>query len=123
MGKRAPRAPSIVGWFSRLPWLAYAGDSVAPDVYRLALGALQRPLAAMSGDAQNDNTLATTPDGPRGEETVVTVRFTRSMKAVLSRPERPNPCKLALRASSVPRRITCVTRTSLRRRELFFTWP
>ena len=29
------------------------------------------------------------------------------MKAVLSRPERPNPCKAALRASSVPSRITC----------------
>jgi hypothetical protein len=28
-----------------------------------------------------------------------------------------------LRASSVPRRITCVTCTSLRRRSLFFTWP
>jgi len=63
-GKKAPRAPSIVGWFSRQPWLAYAGDSVAPDVYHLALGALQRPLAAMRGDAQNDNTLATTQDGP-----------------------------------------------------------
>ena len=28
MGKRAPNAPSIVGWFFPLPWLAYAGGSV-----------------------------------------------------------------------------------------------
>jgi hypothetical protein len=34
----------------------------------------------------------------------------------LSRPERPNSCKAALRAASVPSRITCETRTSLRRR-------
>jgi hypothetical protein len=30
------------------------------------------------------------------------VRLTRSMKAVFNRPERPNPCRAALRASSVP---------------------
>ena len=47
----------------------------------------------------------------------------RSIKAVFNRPERTNPCKAALRAASVPRRITCETRTSFRRRELFFTWP
>src|SRR5512142_2782452 len=41
------------------------------------------------------------------------------MNAVLSRPEKPNPCKTALRASSVPRRITWVTRTSLRQRSAF----
>jgi len=40
-----------------------------------------------------------------------TVRFTRSIKAVFNLPERPNPCKAALRAASVPRRITCETRT------------
>jgi hypothetical protein len=48
-----------------------------------------------------------------------TVRFTRSIKAVFNRPERPHPCKAALRAGSVPRRITCVTRTSLRQRSAF----
>ena len=62
---------SIVGWFSPLPWLAYAGDSVAPDVYHLALGALRMPLVAMRGDARSVSLLATTPDGPKGEETVV----------------------------------------------------
>src|SRR5207302_2563419 len=45
-----------------------------------------------------------------------TVRFTRSIKAVFNRPEKPNPCKAAVRASCVPSRITWVTRTSLRRR-------
>ena len=38
-GKRAPRAPSIVGWFFRLPWLEFAADSVAPPVCPLALEA------------------------------------------------------------------------------------
>jgi len=52
-----------------------------------------------------------------------TVRFTRSLQAVCNLPAKPNPCKAALRASSVPRRITCVTRTSLRCREHCFTWP
>src|SRR5690348_12894829 len=47
------------------------------------------------------------------------VRFTRSIKAVLSRPERPSPCKVAVRAALVPSRITGVTRTSLRRRFFF----
>ena len=31
-----------------------------------------------------------------------TLRFTRSMKAVFSRPEKPYPCKVAVRAASVP---------------------
>jgi hypothetical protein len=48
-----------------------------------------------------------------------TVTFTRSINAVLSRPERPTCCNLTLRAASVPRRITCVTRTSLRQRSAF----
>jgi hypothetical protein len=48
-----------------------------------------------------------------------TVKFARSRKAVLSRPERPKLCKAALRASSVPRRLTCETRTSLRQRSAF----
>jgi hypothetical protein len=41
-----------------------------------------------------------------------TVRFTRSINALLSRPERPNPCKVAARRASVPRRMTWVTRTN-----------
>jgi hypothetical protein len=45
-----------------------------------------------------------------------TVKFTRSMKAVFSRPEKPRRCKVSSRASSVPKRITCVTCTSLRQR-------
>jgi hypothetical protein len=62
---------SIVGWFSPLPELPYAGDSVVPDACHLALGALRMPLVVMRGDARSDSRLATTPDGPRGEETVV----------------------------------------------------
>jgi len=41
-----------------------------------------------------------------------TVKFTRSIIAVFNRPERPKCYKAMVRASSVPRRITCVTRTS-----------
>ncbi len=47
------------------------------------------------------------------------VRFTLSMKAVFSRPEKPNPCKAVERSACVPRRITCETRTSLRQRSDF----
>jgi hypothetical protein len=36
-GKRAPPAPSIVGWFSQLPSPAYAVGSVAPIVCPLVL--------------------------------------------------------------------------------------
>lgn len=36
-------------------------------------------------------------------------------KSGVRRPEKSIPCKATLRASSVPRRITCLTLTSLRR--------
>jgi len=52
-----------------------------------------------------------------------TGKFTRSRQAVFNSPERPKGCNVTLRAACVPRRITCVTRTSLRRRQLCFTWP
>ena len=52
-----------------------------------------------------------------------TGKFTRSIQAVFNSPERPKCCNVTLRAACVPRRITCVTRTSLRRRQLCFTWP
>src|SRR5262249_2289946 len=48
-----------------------------------------------------------------------TVSGARSMNAVFNLPERPNPCKAALRSSVAPRRITCETRTSLRQRSAF----
>jgi len=35
-GKRAPRAPSIVGWLCRLPWRASAAGNIAPGVCPLA---------------------------------------------------------------------------------------
>ena len=86
-------------------------------------------------NGQSGNRLATTPDGPAVVKPVGTwprcvvqglprafrtVRFTRSIKAVFNLPEKPNPCKPAVRASSVPSRITWVTRTSLRQRSAFF---
>jgi hypothetical protein len=70
-GKRAPRAPSIVGWFSRQPSPASVVGTVAPIVCPLVLAAAQVPLATMHEDGQNDSTLATTPDGPAGVETAV----------------------------------------------------
>ncbi len=39
MGMRAPPAPSIVGWFCRLPSLEYGAGSVAPDGCHLVLAA------------------------------------------------------------------------------------
>src|SRR6266699_2327910 len=65
-GKRAPREPSIVGWFFPLPWLAYAAGTVAPDGCPLVLQAARAPLAALREDVQNDNRRATTRDWPTG---------------------------------------------------------
>ncbi len=99
------------------------------------LSAARAPLEVMHGGARSDSTLATIPREraavgqasrwprcgvPELRRASRTVRFTRSIKAVFSRPEKPIPCKEALRAASVPRRMTCVTRTSLRQRSAFF---
>jgi hypothetical protein len=62
MGKRAHRAPSIVGWFFPPPSLVSAADSVALEDYHLALVAARALRAAIREDAQNGNTLATIPD-------------------------------------------------------------
>ncbi len=62
MGKRAPRAPSIVGSFFLLPSLVSVADSVALEACHLALVAARALLAAIREDAQNDNTRATIPD-------------------------------------------------------------
>jgi hypothetical protein len=134
-GKRAPRAPSILGSFCRLPELPSVGGRVAPEECHLARVAARALLSAMGEDAQHGGTLATTPDGrasvrqawtsptcdePELRRAFRTVSGARSMKALFSRPERPIRSLEALRAASVKRRITCVTRTNLRRRELFF---
>src|SRR5712691_1903410 len=52
-------APSMVGWFCRLPWLGYAGGSVVPSSCHLVRAAAPVPLAALREGAQNDSTLAT----------------------------------------------------------------
>ena len=48
---RAPRAPPIVGWFSRLPSLAYAAGSVALAICHRALVAARAPLAVLGEEA------------------------------------------------------------------------
>ncbi len=68
-GTRAPRAPSIVGRFCRLPELRCAVGSVALAVCPLVLAAAQASPAARHGGVQNDSTLATTRDGRAGMET------------------------------------------------------
>ena len=60
-GKRAPRVPSIVGWFSLLPELPSDAESVAPPGCHLALVAARAPLAVIGEDAQHVSQLATTP--------------------------------------------------------------
>jgi hypothetical protein len=50
-GKRAPRAPSIVGWFFPLPWQGYVAGSVAPSACHLALVAARAPLEVIGEDA------------------------------------------------------------------------
>ena len=69
MATRAPRAPSIVDGFSRLPSLEFVAGSVAPIICLLALAAARASPAAIGEDAQSDSTLATTPDGRAGVET------------------------------------------------------
>ena len=70
MSKRAPRGPSIVGWFSRLPSPESVADSVAPAVCHLVLVAAAAPLEVIREDAQNGSTRATIPDGPAAVEPV-----------------------------------------------------
>ena len=50
-GKRAPRAPSIVEWFCRMPWLGYAAGSVAPPACHLVLAAARASPAVIHEDA------------------------------------------------------------------------
>ena len=45
-------ALSIVGWFSRLPWLEYAAGSVVPPVCHLALVAARALFGVIGEDAQ-----------------------------------------------------------------------
>jgi hypothetical protein len=71
MGRRAPRASSIVGWFCRLPSRASAAGSVAPDVCLLVLLASRAPLGVIRDDARSDSKLATTPGGRAGTRTAV----------------------------------------------------
>jgi hypothetical protein len=86
-GKRAPNAPSIVGWFFSLPWLAYAAGTVEPEGCHLVLEVAQVLLAALHEDAQNDSTPATTPDGPEAVRPVGT--WPRcGVRALSSRDER-----------------------------------
>ena len=69
--KTALLARSTVGSFFLLPWLAYAAGSVEPNGCLLVRVAAQVLLAAMHGDVQNDNKLATTRDGLADVETAV----------------------------------------------------
>jgi len=63
MGKRAPRARSIDGWFCRQPWPESVADSVVQLGCHLALVAARAPLGVLGEGAQSGNTLATTPGG------------------------------------------------------------
>ncbi len=67
-GKRAPRAPSIVGWFCQLPWQGFVGGLVAPPACLLALVAKPAPPGVMREGARNDQRLATIPDELTGVE-------------------------------------------------------
>jgi hypothetical protein len=69
-GTRAPRAPSIVVWFCRLPWLGCAGGLVALAVCPLVLEAAEALSAARHEDAQNGSTRATTRGEPVAVEPV-----------------------------------------------------
>src|SRR5215471_2527544 len=68
-GRRAPRVPSIVGSFCRLPSLVSFAGSVGLEACHLALAAAQASRATIREDAQNDNKPATTRDWPAAVET------------------------------------------------------
>src|SRR2546423_6056127 len=68
-GKRAPRMPSIVDVFYRLPSPEFAADSVAPPAFPLARAAERALFAGMREDAQNDSMHATILNGPAAVET------------------------------------------------------
>jgi len=71
-GKRALRAPSIVGWSSRLPSPVFAADSVAPPACHLVLAAAQASPEVIHGGAQSGNRRATIPNGRAAVEPVGT---------------------------------------------------
>jgi hypothetical protein len=70
MGTRAPRMPSIVEGFCRLPSPVFAAESVAPAACHLAHAAARALLAGIRVDAQNESRHATTPDEPAVVEPV-----------------------------------------------------
>src|SRR5215469_1320605 len=130
-GRRVHPALSIVGWFFPLPELSYAGDSVAPAVSPLALVAARVPRAGNGEGGQNGSRHATIPDGPAAVRPVgkwprcgAPTRLFHG--APSDSPAEFKPCSTSQRspiparqrgsASSVPSRITCVTRMSLRQR-------
>jgi hypothetical protein len=50
-GRKAPRKPSIVGWFFVLPWLVSVADSVAEEACYLAFVPARAPPAVSGEDA------------------------------------------------------------------------
>ena len=64
-------APSIVGWFCRLPWREYASGSVAPPSCHLVRAAAPGPLAVQHEGVRNGSRLATIPDGQADVEAAV----------------------------------------------------
>ena len=108
MDTRAPRAPSIIGWFCRRPTQGPIVGGVAPPGCHPALVAARASPEAMREDAQNESKLVTTPNGlaaveqasqsPRFDEKAAAipcrmVTFSRSIQAVFDRPEKPLSCK------------------------------
>src|SRR5438132_3755792 len=122
---------STVGWFSRLPELPYAVGSVALPTCRLALAAVRALCVMMRGDIQNGRRHATIADEPAGVGQASPwprcgVPVLRCHDGPSVEPVRYKRCSAVprslirglatLRSALAPRRITCVTRTSLRRR-------
>ena len=128
------RGLSTADWSGQLPSRGFAADSVAVRACHPSRSAAPAPSAVPRGDARNARSRATIPGGsasaaPPAWSTMcggVTPRhsaaasfFTRSTNAVFSRPLKPRVCNALLSAARVPQRMTCVTRTSFRRREVF----
>jgi len=134
----APRGRSSADWSVRQPLPVSVADSVAAHACRLGRWAAPAPRAMTRAAARNGSRPATSGGGPgiaalpgpsttsgapRQPRFAAASFLRRSINAVLIRPLSPNFLRAAVSSTRGEQRITCVTRTSFRRRYVFFTCP
>jgi hypothetical protein len=137
-GALAPRGHSSAFLSVLQPLPVFVADNVAAHACRLARWAALAP-RVMSRVAARNGTRPATSGGepviaalpapstrfgvPRQPRFAAASFLRRSINAVLIRPLSPNFLRAAVSSTPVPQRIICLTRTSFRRRYVFFTCP